>query len=229
MSKLSNSSQRFTIALLLSLGLALFYAAYTAIDSTVAEQSRVQQQAVSPVYELVNDELLKPLYIAETFAKSIDYTADLSTGEFDERALLEHLAKMQRELDLVFFVASEQTRTQYLSNGRTLELVEGGVAWYFEAKAEGRDFFADLGQVGDVHLYFDVRVNGSQGEFAGYVGVGKRLKNFLVTFDKYKARYGYDFLFVNERNEIMLTSFPDLVVTDAYIPTLASLDWFGDA
>jgi diguanylate cyclase (GGDEF)-like protein len=222
------NSQQLILALMLSLGLAFFYAAYKAIENTVADQSRVQQQAISPVYDLVNDELLKPMYIAETFARTVGYAADMSAADFDEQRLLDHLAKMQRDLGLVFFVASEKTRRQYLSSGRTLDLIEGKVAWYFEAKAADKEFFADLGQVGDVHLYFDVKIYGREGEFAGYVGVGKRLKTFLETFDRYKARYGYDFLFVNERNEIMLTSFPDLVVTDAYIPTLQSLDWFGE-
>ena len=220
------NSQRPAIALMIVFGLAFFYAAYNAIDNTVAEQSRVQQQAVSPVYELVNEELLRPLYIAETFASSVGSTTALHERDFDEQGLLNYLARMQQDLGLVFFVASEQTRKQYISNGRILDLVEGKVAWYFEAKALDNDFFADLGQVGDVHLYFDVKVYGPEREFLGYVGVGKRLQRFLDTFDQYKARYGYDFLFVNDRDEIILTSLPDLVVTDAYIPTLHSLAWF---
>ncbi len=86
---------------------------------------------------------------------------------------------------------------------------------------------ADLGQVGDVHLYFDVKMYSGEGEFVGIIGVGKRIQRFLDTFNEYKAQYGYDFLFVNDRNEIILSSLPDLVVTDAYIPTLESLDWFA--
>ncbi len=219
--------QRLIVALMLSLGIAFFFAAYKAIDNTVAEQSRVQQQAISPVYKLVNEELLKPLYIAETFASAVDLTAPMDAEVFDEEALLERLGIMQRDLGLVFFVASENTRKQYLSSGRVIELIEGQVAWYFEAKAQDKDFFADLGQVGDVHLYFDVAVYGPDRSFLGYVGVGKRIKRFLDTFDLYKAQYGYDFMFVNDRDEIILTSFPDLVVTGAYIPTLGSLDWFA--
>lgn len=222
-------TRRLAIVLLLSLGIAFFYAGYKAIDNIVAEQSRVQQQAVSPVFELVRDELLKPLYIAETFASSIDLAATTGTQNFDEARLLRRLEKMEQDLGLVFFVASEQYRKQYFSNGRTLDLVEGEVAWYFEAKAADKDFMADLGQVGNVHLYYDVRIRGADGEFLGYVGVGKGIERFLETFDRYRSRYNYDFLFVNDRDEIILTSLPELVVTDAYIPTLGSTEWFGDA
>ena len=216
---------------MLLLGGAFFYATYNTIENIVAEQSRVQQEAVSPVYDLVGEELLRPLYIAETFANTVDFTVDMNSPEFDESVLLRRLRDMQAEMDLTFFVASELTRKQYFSNGTTLDLVEGEVAWYFEAKAQDKDFMADLGQVGDVHLFYDVKSLGSNGEFLGYVGVGKHTQSFIDTFNSYKERYGYDFLFVNDRDEIMLTSIPELVVTDAYIPSLDTLDWFdhGDS
>ena len=219
-------TRRLAIVLILSLGGAFFYATYNAIDNIVAEQSRLQQEAVSPVYELVRDELLRPLYIAETFASSVDFTTSIDSPDFDEAVLLRHLQSMEQDLGLTFFVASERTRKQYLSDGTTLDLVEGEVSWYFEAQERGKDFMVDLGQVGDVHLYFDVKVYSSDREFLGYVGVGKHLQEFIDTFDRYKARYGYDFLFVNDQDEIILTSLPELVVTDAHIPKLGSLEWF---
>ncbi|MEO1244155.1 MAG: sensor domain-containing diguanylate cyclase [Pseudomonadota bacterium] len=224
-------TRRLAIALMLSLGGAFFYATYNAIDNIVAEQSRVQQEAVSPVYELVRDELLRPLYIAETFASTINFTTTMDSPEFDEAVLLRRLQEMEQDLGLRFFVASERTRKQYLSDGTTLDLVEGEVSWYFEAQPHDKDFMADLGQVGDVHLFFDVKVYGRDREFLGYVGVGKHIQQFIDTFDRYKARYGYDFLFVNDQNEIILSSLPELIVTDAHIPKLESLEWFdhGDS
>jgi len=220
--------QRLAVVLLLALGVALFLATYRAINSVVVEQSRVQQQAITPVHDLVHDELLRPLYIAETFAGSISFLVQMDSDVLDENALLERLGKMERDLDLTFFVASERTRRQYLSDGTTLDLEEGEVAWYFEAKAQGTDFMADLGQVGDVHLYFDVAVYGDDREFLGYVGVGKRIQRFLDSFNRYKSEFGYDFVFVNATDEIMLTSLPDFLVTGAYIPTLDTLGGFSE-
>lgn len=226
--KSSLVTQRTVTVLMLSLGIAFFYATYQAINNIVAEQSRVQQQAISPVFKLVRDELLRPLYIAETFASSIDFTTMMDSPDFDEQTLLSRLQKLEQDLGLIFFVASEQTRRQYFSNGRTLDLIEGEVSWYFEAKAVDKDFMADLGQVGDVHLFYDVKMVGPNQEFLGYVGVGKRVQRFLDIFNLYKSRYNYEFLFVNDKDEIILSSLPDLVVTDAYIPTLESLAWFRD-
>lgn len=220
-------TRRTAIVLLLVLGWAFLYSAYNAINNIVAEQSQVQQQAVTPVYELVRDELLRPFYISETFASTIDFTATLDSPDFDAAILLRRLQKMEKDLDLKFFIASERTRKQYFSDGTTLDLVEGEVSWYFEAQEVDNDFMADLGQVGDVHLFFDVRVYGNDGEFLGYVGVGKHIQHFVDTFDRYKVRYGYDFLFVNDRDEIILSSIPELVVTDAYVPTLESVEWFS--
>lgn len=224
--KLPLVTQRTVLVLMLSLGIAFFYATYQAINNIVAEQSRVQQQAISPVFKLVRDELLRPLYIAETFASSVDFTAMLDSPDFDEKALLSRLKKLEEDLGLIFFVASEKSRRQYFSGGRTLDLIEGEVSWYFEAKEVDKDFMADLGQVGDVHLYYDVKMVGDNQEFLGYVGVGKRVQRFLDIFNLYKSRYNYEFLFVNDKDEIILSSLPDLVVTGAYIPTLASLEWF---
>ena len=45
--------QRLAVVLLLALGAAIFFATYRAIDSVVEEQSRVQQQAITPVHDLV--------------------------------------------------------------------------------------------------------------------------------------------------------------------------------
>lgn len=220
-------TRRLAIALMLSLAGAFFYATYNAINNIVAEQSRVQQEAVTPVYELVRDELLRPLYIAETFASTVDFTANIESPDFDEGVLLRRLQEMEQDLGLKFFVASEKKRRQYFSDGTTLDLVEGEVAWYFEAREQNQDIMADLGQVGDVHLFFDVALYSRDREFLGYVGVGKHIQRFIDKFDEYKGLYGYDFLFTNERNDIILTSLPELVVTDAYIPNLESLGWFG--
>lgn len=220
--------QRLAAALIVLLSLAFLFAAYRAINNIVAEQSRIQQQALSPVYKLVRDELLRPLYIAETFASSINFTSMMDSTDIDEEAVQARLAQMQQDLDLLFFVAIDKTRRQLISNGSSLDLKEGEVWWYFEAIEQDKDFMADLGQVGDVHLFYDVKMYSDTQEFLGYVGVGKRIQRFLDTFDQYKAQYGYDFLFLNDQNDIILSSLPDLVVTDAYIPTLESLAWFDE-
>lgn len=208
--------------------MAITYAAYVAISNIAAEQSKIQQQSVSPVFSLVNEELLKPLHIAETIGKARYFDSLLNEQQLQQDKVVNLLKKLEQTFDLTVFVASEKQRKQYLSNGRVIELIEGKVFWYFEAMEHDRDLFADLGQVGDVHLYFDFKVYNENEDYLGIVGVGKSLKEFIARFDDYKQRFGYDFLFVNENNDIMLTSLPDFVVTDAHIPNLDSLHWYQD-
>ena len=220
--------QRFVFILVAFLALAIIFTAYTAINNIVAEQSKIQQQAMSPVFKLVNEELLNPLYIAITVGEASFFNEKMDTKDIDEEALFKQLRKLEERLGLTFFVASEKARKQYMSNGRTLELVEGEVYWYFEALEQEKDLLADLGQVGDVHLFFDVKIYNDNREFLGFVGIGKRIQVFLNTFEKYKQQYGYDFLFINEKNDILLSSIPELVVTDEHVPHLSSLPWFSE-
>ncbi|MEW9798829.1 sensor domain-containing diguanylate cyclase [Alteromonas sp. CYL-A6] len=220
--------QSLLILILLTLLSVFAVTGYIAINNIVSEQSRIQQQAISPVYSLVNRELLKPLHIAETFAETITFDR-LLEGDVDEAHILEQLARMEQRLGLTFFVALENQRKQLMSNGRQFDLIEGKVYWYFQALKSDKRILADLGQVGDVHLFFDVRIYDDDGGFLGFVGVGKRIRSFVDTFATYKKQYGYDFLFVNENNQVILTSLPDLIVTGEFIPELNALPWFdGD-
>lgn len=225
---LSKHYQNLLVLILVALLGVFAVTGYNAINSIVSEQSRIQQEAISPVYSLVNKELLKPLHIAETFSETITFEQILDTDDIDQSQIISRLRNMQKRLDLIFFVALEKQRIQLMSDGRSFDLIEGEVYWYFEALQNPNKIIPDLGQVGDVHLFFDVRIFNDKGEFLGFVGVGKRIKSFLDTFAEYKAAHGYDFLFVNENDQVILTSIPDLVVTDEFIPDLASLSWVQD-
>lgn len=219
--------QSLLILILLTLLSVFAITGYIAINNIVSEQSRIQQQAISPVYSLVNQELLKPLHIAETFAETITFE-QLFNKEVDESLMLEKLASMEKRLGLTFFVALEKQRRQLMSDGRKFDLIEGEIYWYFEALETKKRILADLGQVGNIHLFFDVRIYGDDGEFLGFVGVGKPIRSFVETLTAYKEQHGYDFLFVNEDNQVLLSSVPDFVVTDEFVPDLAELDWFDD-
>lgn len=221
------ASQRLTLLIIIAVSIAITYTAYLAIKGLVAEQSRLQQQSMSPVFSLVYEEVLRPLQIAQTISKAEFFTSVMNQSDIDKAAMVEQLKQLESSFGLVFFTASEKARTQYFSNGNTLELQEGKVYWYFEALAQNKDIIADLGNVEDVHLYYDVKVRNKQGEFLGYIGVGRRMQEFISRFEDYKTRFGYDFLFVNDKNRIMLTSIPELVVRDATVPSLETLPWYN--
>ncbi len=219
-------SRSFLVVLIIALVCAFGFTAFKAVNNIVSEQSQIQQRALTPVYTLVNQELLKPLHIAESFAEIINFDNLVDAETLDEATLIDRLSNMQERLGLIFFVALDIPRKQYMSNGRVLNLIEGEVYWYFEALETQGDVLADLGQVGDVHLFFDVKIYSDEGQFLGFVGVGKRIQIFVEQFEAIKQEYGYDFLFVNERDEVVLSSFPNLVVTDEFIPPLNTISGF---
>lgn len=222
-------SRAFLLVLIVALICTFVITTICAINNIVVEQNQIQQKSVTPVFDLVNRELLKPLYLAESFANSFAFEDEIHAEHIDENALIEKLKEMSERFDIMVFLALEKQRRQYMSDGRAFDLKEGEVYWYFEALEEDKTIMADLGQAEDIHLFFDVKVVGKDESFLGYVGVGEPITTFLDKFYEYKSQYGYDFLFVDDNNEIVLTSFADLIIIDQYAPSLADLDVFASS
>ena len=205
---------------------AVGYAGYIALSNIVADQSRIQQESMSPMFSLMTEEVIQPLHIALTISRGDFLLSLLDEKELDKETVVNQLKSLEQEFGLTFFIASENTRVQYMSDGRELNLIKGEVYWYFEALEQEKDILADLGQVGDVHLFYDIKLYNKSNDFIGIVGVGKSLKEFLKRFDEFRNLYGYNFLFLNEKNDIILTSEADLATVDAHIPNLNELAWY---
>ena len=182
-------------------------AGYFAISDLVGSQSQQQQQSVSPIFGLIESELVEPLHIATTLDKIGVYSEYFEQTLPDEEVLVAQLKDYAERFDLEFYVAHEKSRKQFNSDGRVFDLIEGNVVWYFALK-EVNDYpvQAVLGKREDVHLYIDVRQYDEQGEFTGFVGVGKSLDDFIASFEQFKYEYGHEFVFVNRNDEIVLSS-----------------------
>lgn len=216
----------FYLAMLIFV-VVISYTAWLTLNKVFLEQSRIQQESISPVFSLIVDELLRPLHIAETTYKSGEFVPFLNQEQPNEATLVKTLKEYEETFDLVFFAASEKARKQYFSNGRQIDLIEGEVSWYFQAIEDERDFLADLGDVDDVHLFFDFKVYNDAEEFLGIVGVGKSMQRFLAEFENYKNKHGYDFMFVDEKNRILLSSRENLLTAEGDLTQLKSLSWYN--
>ncbi len=192
----------------------------------VAEQSRAQQQSISPAITLIIDQLLEPLHVSETLAKAKELKDLMKDKDIDEEAMFSMLTRLESEFDMEFFIASESSRMQYNSDKTKLALVEDKVDWYFRYKAAPNDAIADIGQWQDPHFYIDLKVYDGDDNFLGFFGISKSLDSFVEIFDQYKREYGYDFIFVDQDNNIALSSDPNLIVENATFKTLESLDWY---
>ena len=144
----------------------------------------------------------------------------------NEEQIFATLKRLHQEFSLNFFIASEISRIQYDSDGRTIELVEDKVDWYFRYKAQPENAMADIGQWQNPQFYIDLKIYDDQGNFLGVFGVGKSLDDFTKVFSRYKEAYGYDFIFVDQNKDITLTSDPELLVQGVTFKNLADLPWF---
>jgi len=196
------------------------------VSKIVAEQSRAQQQSLSPAFDLVVEQLMKPLHISETLVKAKELEDLMAAPVPDEIAIFKTLGRLQAEFDMNFFIASEQNRRQYNSDGSTTELIDGEVSWYFKYKDQPANVVADIGKWEDTHFYIDLKIFDENERFLGFFGVGKSLSSFLQLFSQYKETYGYDFIFVDEDSNITLSSDPTLLAENSNFKNLADLPWY---
>ncbi len=221
--------QRNLYSILICIIFVIGYASYLTISNIVAEQSRLQQQSIAPVFSLVVEELYKPVHTAQALASTGSLSNLLTDSELDQAAILNHLEQLQENLNMLVFVASEQQQMQFNSDGTTIDLLKENIEWYPKVKAMQGDTVAILGNRENVHLYVDIKVYSEQGDFLGFIGVGKSLQSFWEAFQQYKATHGYDLLFVNNVDEVVLSSHRDFQAQFTDIVNLNELSWFKNA
>jgi diguanylate cyclase (GGDEF)-like protein len=212
--------------LFLLVSITVGYAAYLAVSNIVGEQHRLQNESISPVFSLVDREILKPLYISETLAYSDMFNNLIKPDEPDHDVIYDHLESLKKKFGLEFFIASEKHRRQYFSERTSIELIEEEINWYFIIKAMDSNLVADVGRREDPQLFFDVKIYNKENEFVGIVGVGKSLKVFLKEFSEYKAKYGYDFLFLDENNSVVLSSYSQELANGADLKNIEEFIWY---
>ena len=199
---------------------------HISVSKIVAEQSRAQQQSHSPALQLIVEQLMQPLHISQTLAKAKELKDLMANPKDNEKQIFATLKRLNQEFSLNFFIASEISRTQYDSQGKKIELIEGKVDWYFRYKAQPKNAMADIGQWQNPMFYINLKIYDDENNFLGVFGVGKSLNAFTQVFNEYKKTYGYDFIFVDQNKDITLTSDPALLIKGVRFKNLADLPWF---
>ncbi len=207
--------------------IAIVTLVHFSISKIVAEQSRAQQQSLSPAVSLIVSQILKPLHVSEALGKSRELVELMEHENINEPEVFSALDRLEKEFGLTFFIASDPARMQYNSDGSKLALIEGEVSWYFKYRDREADAVADIGKWENPHFYIDIKIYDDAGEFLGFFGVGKSLKSFVSVFETYKRQYGYDFLFVDGAGDIMLSSDQTLVATYSEFTNLSELPWYA--
>ena len=196
------------------------------ISKIVAEQSRAHQKSISPALTLIVEQLLKPLHISQTLGKSKELQSLMASEQIDKDQVFDVLQRLSEEFDMYFFIASETTRMQYNSDLTSLELLEEEVNWYFKYKDRPETAVADIGKWEDVHFYIDLKIFNDDSKFLGFFGTGKSLASFLTVFAEYKQEHGYDFIFVDQDDNITLSSDAELLAANSTFKNLSDLPWY---
>jgi diguanylate cyclase (GGDEF)-like protein len=213
----------FTLILLI---FSVALSAVISLSKSVGNQSLLEQQSLTPVFDLITQEILRPLFVAESIAKASPLKKRMDEKVIDEKRIVAKLDYLSKEFGMDFFVASEKSRTQYNSDGTTLPLGVDNVEWYFRAKDAEQNVIGSLGNKEDIHIYFDIKIHNQQGEFLGFVGVGKRLDSFITSFEQIKNKFAYDFVVIDQNDDIVLSSDKSLVADGKRIMKLQQLNWF---
>jgi hypothetical protein len=197
----------------------------------VAEQSRAHQISLSPAVKLVVRQVIEPLHIAETLSKSKELKKIMrfsaaNDASFNEKQIFETLKRLEQEFEMGFFVALEKQRMQYNSDGSTIKLVEGEVNWYFKYRDMPEKSIGDIGKWEDTHFFIDIKIFDENNQFVGFFGVAKSLSQFIEVFENHKATYGHDFIFVDPKGTVMLSSDPALNASKSNFNNLKDLTWY---
>lgn len=211
------------IALIFAIALSAIISLFKAVET----HSLLEQESLTPAFGLLSQEILKPLYIAETIARSSSIKTQMNSSDIDQEAIQKKLSEISQEFDMEFFVASELNRTQYNSDGSTLSLEVDSVEWYFNAKNNDLEIVGMLGKRDDIRIYFDVKIYNAEGTFLGFVGVNRKLTSFMEAFDNFKKQFGYDFIFVDHNNNIVLSSDDRFNADGKRIMRLEQLAWYS--
>lgn len=227
--KILNTLHKRLLLLFVITIVALVVHGLFSMDSMLAEQSRAQQKTLNPAVDLITENLTRPLHISQTIAKSTDLLELMQARDFDDVAKTAYLQTLESRFGMSFFLASEAARKQVNADGSRIELIEGEVNWYFKYKELADIVNADIGKWEDVHFYIDVKVFDDEGRFLGFVGVAKRLAEFLETFERFRTDHGFEFFFVNAQGDIMLASDSNLNPNKRNFEKIQTLAWYKKA
>lgn len=231
MTKIVQSFQRSIIMTFICAIFVVVVVSYYTISGIVNEQGKRQQESIIPFFSLISQQILRPLYISQTMANDQLLLDLIDQQPLNADKLESHLKHVEKTLGLQTFIALEKPLLQINSDGRRFA-IDQEVEWYHQVKDKEGEQFAMIGKSGDPHLYVDLRLRNRKGEFLGFIGVGIRLVDFIELFEQYRQHFGYDFVFVNENAQIMLSSDQKLMsrvdpTTENVATDVSQLTWFN--
>ncbi len=91
--KISNAIQHKFFSAIIVVVLSVALSGVIALSKSVETQSLLEQQSLTPAFNLVVEEILKPLYVAETIARASLLKLRMGEDTIDEPRILAKLAR----------------------------------------------------------------------------------------------------------------------------------------
>jgi diguanylate cyclase (GGDEF)-like protein len=165
-----------------------------------------QQEAVMPLFSLINSEIIRPLTVSQYMASDpflLDY---IEQETIDRDVIFNYITSVSNQFNTLSFIAIEKHQLYIDSNNKTTSLSGKDAEWYYRLKAIDKTEFTDFGNAENPHLFFDVKMFNKQQDFLGFIGLGIDLDHFANKFAKFKQDYGFELYFVNSNNDVTLSS-----------------------
>jgi diguanylate cyclase (GGDEF)-like protein len=165
-----------------------------------------QQEAVIPLFSLINSEIIRPLTVSKYMASDpflLDY---IEQETIDRDVIFNYITSVSNQFNALSFIAIEKHLLLIDSNNKTTSLSSKGAEWYDRLKAIDKTEFTDFGDAENPHLFFDVKMFNKQQDFLGFIGLAIDLDYFANNFAKFKTDYGFELYFVDSNNDVTLSS-----------------------
>lgn len=203
---------------------------YFTFKDVINSYNKSQHQAMIPLFSIVNSEVIRPLNVASFMANDLMLIDFAEQDNIDKTKLLQYLQRFSQRYNMLTFVALAKHDLILDSNNKSVSLVNDNAEWYHRLKVQDKTQFADIGNSDNPHLYFDMKIFNSQEDFLGFVGVAIDLNHFSEKFQEYSKRFGFELIFVDQNNDIMLSS-NHLMKTESHhrkdeTINIGQLDWY---
>ncbi|MCO4799668.1 MAG: GGDEF domain-containing protein [Colwelliaceae bacterium] len=205
---------------------------YFTFKEVINSYNKSQHQAIIPLFSIITSEVIRPLNVASFMANDPLLTDFIEQEKINKNELLHYLQRLAQRYNMLTFIALEKHNLILDSNDKLISLSNENAEWYQRLKSQNKDQFADIGNSENPHLYFDMKLVNDQEEFLGFIGVAIDLNHFANKFKEYSKRFGFELIFVDQNNDVMLSS-NHFMKTDSHhrkdeTINIGQLEWYQD-
>jgi len=186
--------------------ITIILTSYFTFKEIINSHNKQRQQAIIPLFSLVTNEIIHPLAIANFMANDQFIINYIQRDNIDKEKIFQYLERITEQYNIVSFLAIEKQKILINSKREESLLTPEKSEWYYRLKKDPKTQFADIGDAKNPHLFIDIKILNSQDQFLGFTGIGIDLKHFASKFKQYKQRFGFELIFVDNNNEITLSS-----------------------